>query len=707
LVPDFDAMPPPIKGDKQTFEVGKVIHWKHLTQTVYKVSSKDLTHHAFVTGVTGSGKTNTIFYLLKQTAKSEVPFLVIEPAKTEYRALLDDSTLGGDLQVFTLGDERTFPLRLNPFEVVSWPTIPVGVHLDLLRSVFSASFGMWTPLPQVLEQCLYGVYKDRGWDITTNNNHRLDSKSNITDAFPTLSDLAAKVDEVIKKLGYEDKITDDMRAALLTRINGLRAGGKGRMLDVQRSIPMEVLLRHPTVLELEDMGDDDEKAFVMGLLLIRLYEYRRAHGEFHGLQHLLVIEEAHRLLTNVGPRRAQEEADPRGKAVETFANLLSEIRAYGQGVIVADQIPVKLAPEIIKNTNLKIAHRVVANDDRMVLAGAMAMDERQARALATLTLNEADKYSEAAVYSEGNDAPVLVGVPPAKDLGGQTPPNDQFVRERMFASKLFDTYKTLFQPLFLPFPAFDEIKSIANTTTMDMARQIVEEPAFQRTFARMILSTIEDAEALDRLWPDVLSVIRANSPPKITERELLPSLLVYASEWYAQRRGAQIDWTYAETQELADKLRRMLLAKVADEDIDSQRRNFREYVRQLLTQDLMPCSACDLIFSEKAPMCVYRHAVEDLVSAGYMKAAWFAADAEDAKSKEGGRKMTWEVCLDAAYELIEFPEDDWPIPQRQHVRDAARRVSLCYAQQMLIRDIRKQPRTARRIMNKLLTEAKK
>src|SRR5205814_269464 len=130
----------------------------------------------------------------------------------------------------------------------------------------------------------------------------------------------------------------DMRGALLTRINGLRAGGKGRMLDVQRSLPMDALLKHPTVLELEGMGDDDDKAFVMGLLLIRLYEHRRAGGEVAGLQHLLVIEEAHRLLTNVGPRSSQEEADPRGKAVETFANLLSEIRAYGQGVIVADQI---------------------------------------------------------------------------------------------------------------------------------------------------------------------------------------------------------------------------------------------------------------------------------------------------------------------------------------------------------------------------------
>src|SRR5262249_17937222 len=161
--------------------------------------------------------------------------------------------------------------------VVSWGSkkIPVGVHLDLLRSVFTASFGMWTPLPQILEQCLHAVYKDRGWDTTANSNHRLDAKSNVADAFPTLSELAAKVDDVLQQSGWESKIKDDLRASLITRINGLRAGAKGRMLDVQRSLSMDELLNAATVFELQEMGDDDDKAFLMGLLLIRLYEYWR------------------------------------------------------------------------------------------------------------------------------------------------------------------------------------------------------------------------------------------------------------------------------------------------------------------------------------------------------------------------------------------------------------------------------------------------
>lgn len=345
LVPSFDAVPPSVEGER-TVRLGDIALLARPTKNTYAIAADDLTRHTFVAGVTGAGKTNTIFHILKQAEALGVPFLVIEPAKTEYRALLHDKILKEKLRIFTLGSENVSPFRLNPFEAL--PGTPVSVHLDLLRSVFTAGFGMWTPLPQVLEQCLRRVYEDYGWDTATNANVRLDSHSDSAMAFPTLSDLAAKVDEVTRELGYEDRVTADIRAALLTRINSLRSGGKGLMLDTQRSLPMETILEAPTVLELEGMGDDDDKAFMTGLLFIRLVEHRRAENLSRDLRHLLVIEEAHRLLANVGRRASEEEADPRGKAVETFTNLLSEIRAYGQGVIVADQVPVKLAPEVIK-----------------------------------------------------------------------------------------------------------------------------------------------------------------------------------------------------------------------------------------------------------------------------------------------------------------------------------------------------------------------
>src|SRR5207237_161614 len=140
--------------------------------------------------------------------------------------------------------------------------------------------------------------------------------------------------------------------------------------------------------ELESIGNDSEKAFIMGLVFARICEYRRlqaASGHVGvGTQHVLVIEEAHRLLRNIGTDVDVESANLRAQAVETLVNMLSEMRRYGQGVILAEQVPRKLAPDAIKNTNLKVMHRVVAADDRAILAGSANMTEEQSRRLSTL-----------------------------------------------------------------------------------------------------------------------------------------------------------------------------------------------------------------------------------------------------------------------------------------------------------------------------------
>ena len=536
---------------QRSLSIGRVVSRRKLTDTIYPIDLDALAKHTFIAGITGSGKTNTIFRLLQQAGAAGTNFLVIEPAKAEYRQLLNDSHLGDHLKIFTFGNELVSPYRLNPFEVPDG--IPVGVHLDLLRSVFASSFGMWTPLPQVLERCLYAIYADRGWDVTADANHRLAGGGDRSAAFPTLSDLAAKVDEVTRELGYEEKIAADMRAALLTRIESLRTGGKGRMLDVRRSLPLGHLFDGWTIIELEGMGDDDDKAFVMGLLFIRLVEHRRASPHnADELHHLLVIEEAHRLLTNVSGHAREEEANPRGKAVETFANLLAEIRAYGQGVVVADQVPVKLAPDVIKNTGLKIAHRVVAADDRSALAGAMAMNERQADSLASLA------PGRAAVFGDGDDAPLLVVVPEVKgDLS--EPDIDQ---ARVASHMAGSSARTQHGELFHSFPAASEVP-ISSGRAWDLARRIVESSDFQRLFARIVVSAIEDPNALDRHWSELTSYVRTLLPAGLDESDLTQCVVARAAEWLAERRGAQAGWSYGETRQFADGLRAALLAMAA------------------------------------------------------------------------------------------------------------------------------------------------
>jgi len=618
--------------------------------------------------------------------------MVIEPAKAEYRALVDHPTIGPLVRVFTAGKATVAPFVLNPFEVPNGTT--VSEHLNLLRAAFTAAFGMWTPLPQILERCLHEIYDDRGWDLRTNANSRLSDPAQTAGSFPTLSDLIAKVNEVIPALGYEDKVAGDLRAALVTRLESLRRGAKGAMLDVSRSLPPEELFDHPTVVELEALGDEGDKAFFAGLLLIRLAEYRRAKGQSAELVHLLVIEEAHRLLANVPMQASEESANPRGEAVQTFSNLLSEIRAYGQGVVIADQVPVRLAPDVMKNTNLKIAHRVVSADDREALAGAMAMDESQARALASL------EVGEAVVFSGGDDAPLLVRIPLVKDGLAKSPPADARVRDHMAgwrASGGFDL-------LFFPQPFCPE--TCATPAACEAGRRLADDEFVQRTLSRTVLSTIDEAGAVDRLWEDLTSVVRARRPVTVPDADLLRSFAGHGSDWIATRRGVQGVWSYADTAEYRDRLRAIFLGRLAAPTAPPDRiAAFRQSARRLDLRQFEPYVACHLVCTEEPAVCLYRSAVADLVVAGRYQASWREADANDAKSEGNTRAETWEVCQDAAFELVEFPDTDMSEDVKSTVEATARRVCLCFEQQMLAADDRKVPRTSRRILARVMTEA--
>jgi hypothetical protein len=693
MVPRFDAVAAS-GSDEGEITLGRIMHHSRDTSADYRVSAASLTRHVFVAGTTGSGKTNTIFSILAQADAIGVPFLVVEPAKTEYRALIEHPVLGPRMRVFTAGQAGVGPLLLNPLEVP--PDTTVSEHMDLVRAAFAAAFGMWTPLPQILERCLHDVYTDRGWNLRTNENARMAAGDDHDDAYPTLGDLVAKAAEVIPTLGYEDRVTGDMQAALTTRLDSMRAGGKGAMLDVTRSLPIADLLAGPAVIELEAMGDEGDKAFVTAMILIRLAEHRRAQGQRDGLGHLLVIEEAHRLLGNVPASAGEGMANPRGQAVETFSNLLSEIRAYGQGVIVADQIPVRLAPDVVKNTTLKIAHRMVSEDDRAAMGGAMAMEEAQTRALTTL------KVGQAAVFSTGDDSPLLLRVPLAKDPLSPTPPRDDVVAAHMARWRS----ATALDALFLP-RAFCAETCAGAPEACAVARQLTGDEYVQRTLSRVVLSTIDEAGAIGRLWEDLVGVVRARRPRRVAERDLLRAFAGHGSDWLANRRGAQAAWSFAETSEYRDHLRAVLLAQVdqAGAAANGAVARFQQTVRRLDARDFEPYSACHLVCTQNPPLCLYRSAVADLVASGHYDAAWREADAADARSEDKRRQRTWGVCQDASYELVEFPHEEHDPLERTAVELAARRVCLCFEQQMLAGDKRKVPRTSRRILARVLAEA--
>ena len=367
----------------------------------YLFEKNDLTRHALVIGITGGGKTNTSKSLLSTlwNSKPRIPFMVIESAKREYWEL---SNIEGfeDLIVFTLGaeaSETSVRYRINPFETVKG--ISIQTHIDSLLATFKAAFELYPPMPYVLEEAVYEIYSDKGWDIIENKN-----RYGFAD-YPSLTDLDRKIDIVVERKGYHKEVESNVKAALHARLSSLMIGGKGAMLNTRRSVPIGELLSRPVIFELEDIGDDETKSFVIGILLVQLYEYRKSQMTVGScsLQHILMVEEAHRLLKNVPS--GGEGVGSAAKAVEFFCNLLAEIRTFGQGIMIADQIPVKLATDTIKNTNLKIVHRTVSGEDRETMGKAMNMTEEQIKYLSSL------RRGYAAVYAEGDEHPKCVKLP--------------------------------------------------------------------------------------------------------------------------------------------------------------------------------------------------------------------------------------------------------------------------------------------------------
>ncbi|MFT8322811.1 MAG: ATP-binding protein [Bacillus sp. (in: firmicutes)] len=386
-----------------------------LTNVPFGLSEYDLNKHTFVCGITGSGKTNTVKKILEMVDK---PFLVIEPAKKEYR------NIKKEVDVYTLGRPEINCMKLNPFYIL--PGISPQQHIDLLKDLFSASFAFYGPMPYILEKCLYNIYIKKGWNLTLGFHPSLINTKNLQGLFdesklktlyaieshkylfPTMQDLKDEVDYYIEnEMTYEGEVKGNIRGAIKARIDSLSVGSKGFMFNTNDTVDFNSLLGKNSVLEFEGLADDADKAFALGLIIIYVNEYRQVEkevGESKGLKHLLVIEEAHRLLKNVSTENNDELGNPKGKAVEHFTNLLAEMRSYGQGVIVAEQIPCKLAPDVIKNSSNKIIHRIIAKDDQEAVANTIGVYPEDAIYLGN------SKVGYALCHKEGMVQPVIVKI---------------------------------------------------------------------------------------------------------------------------------------------------------------------------------------------------------------------------------------------------------------------------------------------------------
>lgn len=379
--------------------IGNVADGKReLNNMPFGLSLKDLNKHTFVCGLTGSGKTTTVKKILVEAKK---PFLVIESAKKEYRNIAVNTA------VYTLGKPEINAPRINPFYIM--PGVSPQMHIDFLKDLFNASFSFYGPMPYILEKCLHSVYKNKGWDLTLGYHPLLSNSTSQTEfyninytkkqyeceahkyLFPTMQELKDEIARYIdEELKYDGEVAGNVKTAMKVRLENLCVGTKGYTFNTYEFADFDELLNENVVFELEGLADDSDKAFGVGLLVIFINEYRQVQKEISGnqnigLQHLLVIEEAHRLLKNVDTEQSSESVgNPKGKAVEHFTNMIAEMRSYGQGVIVAEQIPTKLAPDVIKNSSNKIVQRIVSADDQQAIANTIGISSEDAMQLGIL-----------------------------------------------------------------------------------------------------------------------------------------------------------------------------------------------------------------------------------------------------------------------------------------------------------------------------------
>lgn len=356
--------------------------------------------HAFISGVPGAGKTNTMLYMVSELwNRFGVPFLVLEPAKKEYRALAKVSKLAGmeamkDICIFSPGADTKFPLHINPFEFPEGLTL--AEHITNLKAVFFGAFELPPPSPHFIDTCIEQVYLDKGWNSNSRNTGSL--------PYPTMQDLFDSLNVAVQKSNYQGEMLGNLRSVMEVRIGSLLKREIGNVYNVERSsfLPHEWLER-PVIIELEALGEGPANfmALLISTLIRETLNIRKAQKKRDpnsrnktGVNHIIFYEEAHNL---VGPTKEAvgDKVDPKISATKYLVNMLAEVRALNEGIVIADQLPTVMAPEVLKNTGLKIGHRITANDDRELLGSTMSASVDQ--------LAEQSIYmpGEALVFYEG------------------------------------------------------------------------------------------------------------------------------------------------------------------------------------------------------------------------------------------------------------------------------------------------------------------
>ena len=374
-VPD-EAMP-----DEDKMNLGKIYHMGKEEAAGLLLNRQAMASHTFITGSTGTGKSNAVYHLLDEITKNgQTTFLVVEPAKGEYKNVFGNCT---DAQVFGTNPRETPLLRMNPFAFPE--NIHILEHIDRLVEIFNACWPMYAAMPAVLKDAIERSYQKVGWDLRNSESEK--------GVFPTFFDLLDILPGVIEESHYSKDTQSDYVGALCTRVKSLTNGIYGSVLCAEDALSDAEMFDQNVIVDLSRVGSMETKSLLMGILVMKLQEYRMCSSGMNSrLRHVTVLEEAHNLLRKTSAEQSQEGANLQGKSVEMLANAIAEMRTYGEGFIIADQAPGLLDMSVIRNTNTKIILRLPDEEDRKLVGKSAALKEAQIDELSKLPLGVAAVY---------------------------------------------------------------------------------------------------------------------------------------------------------------------------------------------------------------------------------------------------------------------------------------------------------------------------
>lgn len=371
-----------IAPDTRNIHLGKIFHMLHEEKLNVELSANSLASHTFITGSTGSGKSNTVYQMLSEAYKNDIPFLVIEPAKGEYKDVFSDYD---NVSVYGTNPRKSPLLRINPF---SFPDdVHVLEHIDRLVEIFNVCWPMYAAMPAVLKSAVEKSYLDCGWDLMSSVNRYAD------DLYPSFTDVARNIKEIIDTSEYDKENKGAYKGSLLTRLQSLTTGINGLIFSADE-LTGKQLFDSNVIIDLSRVGASETKSLIMGMLVLKLQEYRISEGSAMNivLRHITVLEEAHNILRRTSIEQPTESSNIMGKSVEMIANAIAEMRTYGEGFIIADQAPGLMDMSVIRNTNTKIIMRLPDRGDRELVGKAANLNDDQIDELAKLPCGVAAVY---------------------------------------------------------------------------------------------------------------------------------------------------------------------------------------------------------------------------------------------------------------------------------------------------------------------------